>query len=109
MRTSFATIPPRRILLTYHDAYAYFARDYGWAVLGAIQVSDFEDPTPEEVAALIEQIRAQHVPAIFGSEVFPSPVLAADRRRDRRRIRRRPARRRPARRARAIPNTPGWG
>ena len=32
-------------LLTYHDAYAYFAQDYGWKVIGAIQVSDFEDPT----------------------------------------------------------------
>jgi ABC-type Zn uptake system ZnuABC Zn-binding protein ZnuA len=77
MRTSFATIPrERRRLLTYHDAYAYFARTYDWDVIGAIQVENFEDPTPKEVAALIEQIRATKVPAIFGSEVFPSPVLA---------------------------------
>jgi ABC-type Zn uptake system ZnuABC Zn-binding protein ZnuA len=76
MRASFATIPrAKRKLLTYHDAYAYFARDYGWDVIGAIQVSDFEDPTPKEVAALIDQVRATKVPAIFGSEVFPSPVL----------------------------------
>ncbi|MDQ1438587.1 MAG: manganese/iron transport system substrate-binding protein [Acidimicrobiaceae bacterium] len=76
LRTAFATIPrDRRKLLTYHDAYAYFADDYGWTVIGAIQVSDFEDPTPKEVAALIEQVRAERVPAIFGSEVFPSPVL----------------------------------
>ena len=76
MRTSFATIPrAKRKLLTYHDAYAYFARDYGWDVIGAIQVSDFEDPTAKEVAALIDQVRATKVPAIFGSEVFPSPVL----------------------------------
>jgi ABC-type Zn uptake system ZnuABC Zn-binding protein ZnuA len=77
MRTSFATIPrARRKLLTYHDAYAYFGRDYGWDVIGAIQVSDFEDPTPKEVASLIDQVKATRVPAIFGSEVFPSPVLA---------------------------------
>jgi ABC-type Zn uptake system ZnuABC Zn-binding protein ZnuA len=76
MRTSFATIPrAKRKLLTYHDAYAYFARDYGWDVIGAIQVSDFEDPTAKEVAALIDQVRRTKVPAIFGSEVFPSPVL----------------------------------
>jgi ABC-type Zn uptake system ZnuABC Zn-binding protein ZnuA len=76
MRTSFATIPrARRKLLTYHDAYAYFGRDYGWDVIGAIQVSDFEDPTPKEVAGLIDQVRRTRVPAIFGSEVFPSPVL----------------------------------
>ncbi|MGH2941699.1 MAG: metal ABC transporter substrate-binding protein [Solirubrobacteraceae bacterium] len=76
MRESFATLPrARRKLLTYHDAYAYFARDYDWDVIGAIQVSDFEDPTPKEVAALIDQVRREKVPAIFGSEVFPSPVL----------------------------------
>jgi len=74
MRTSFATVPKRE-LLTYHDAFAYFGREYDWKIIGAIQVSDFEDPTPREVAALIQQVRAEGVPAIFGSEVFPSPVL----------------------------------
>lgn len=77
MRQAFDTIPEGgRKLLTYHDAYAYFARDYGWKVVGAIQVSDFEDPSPREVAALIDQVRAEGVRAIFGSELFPSPVLA---------------------------------
>ncbi len=74
MRESFATVPVRK-LLTYHDAYAYFAEEYDWDVIGAIQVADFEDPTPREVAELIEQVEAEGVPAIFGSEVFPSPVL----------------------------------
>jgi ABC-type Zn uptake system ZnuABC Zn-binding protein ZnuA len=74
VRTAGATVA-RRELLTYHDGYAYFARDYGWNVIGAIQPSNFEDPTPREVAALIEQVKARKVPAIFGSEVFPSTVL----------------------------------
>jgi ABC-type Zn uptake system ZnuABC Zn-binding protein ZnuA len=64
-----------RKLVTYHDAYAYFADTYGWTVVGAIQPADFGEPTPSEVVDLIEQIRAEGVPAIFGSEVFPSPVL----------------------------------
>jgi ABC-type Zn uptake system ZnuABC Zn-binding protein ZnuA len=71
------TIPPaNRKLLTYHDSFAYFAKHYGLQVIGAIQPSDFAEPSGKEVAALIKQIKAQHVPAIFGSEVFPSPVLA---------------------------------
>src|SRR4029077_5907601 len=74
MRTAFATVPKRE-LLTYHAAYAYFAEEYDWKIVGAIQVSDFEDPTPRELAELIKQVRAEGVPAIFGSEVFPSPVL----------------------------------
>jgi ABC-type Zn uptake system ZnuABC Zn-binding protein ZnuA len=44
-------------------------------VIGAIQPSDFTEPSPREVADLIDQIKAEHVPAIFGSEVFPSDVL----------------------------------
>ena len=76
MRASFATIPAaERKLLTYHDAYAYFAEDYDWTVIGAIQVENFEDPTPKEVAGLSDQGEEEGVSAIFGSEVFPSPVL----------------------------------
>ena len=76
MKAGTASLPEgNRKLLTYHDAYAYFAEHYGWRVIGAVQVSSFEDPTPKEVAALIEQVDAEKVPAIFGSEVFPSPVL----------------------------------
>ncbi len=75
-RTATASVPAdRRTLLTYHDAYAYFAREYGWTVLGAVQPSSFSEPTPRDVAALVEQIAASDVAAIFGSEVFPSPVL----------------------------------
>ena len=66
----------RRVLLTYHDAYAYFAQTYGWKVIGAVQPRNFEDPTPKEVVTLIDQIKSEHVPVIFGSEVFPSKVLA---------------------------------
>jgi ABC-type Zn uptake system ZnuABC Zn-binding protein ZnuA len=76
IREAFATIPEeQRKLVTYHDAYAYFADTYGWNVIGAVQPSDFGDPTPAEVVDLIEQIEAENVTAVFGSEVFPSPVL----------------------------------
>ncbi len=76
LRTDQATLPPgRRQLLTYHDAYAYFAKTYNWEVVGAVQPSNFEDPQPREVARIIDQIREREVPVIFGSEVFPSAVL----------------------------------
>jgi ABC-type Zn uptake system ZnuABC Zn-binding protein ZnuA len=78
MVTATASLPEhQRALLTYHDAYAYFGRHYGWKIIGAIQVSSFEDPSPKDVAGLIRQVRREKVRAIFGSEVFPSPVLEA--------------------------------
>ena len=73
---TIATIPEaNRRLLTYHDSWAYFAPRYGLTVIGAIQPSDFAEPSAREVADLITQIRDEQVPAVFGSEVFPSTVL----------------------------------
>ena len=62
-------------LLTYHDAYAYFAKAYGWTIIGALQPGSFSDPSPADVARIIEQVKSQKVKTIFGSEVFPSAVL----------------------------------
>jgi len=76
VRETITSIPPHnRKLLSYHDSWAYFAPRYGMEVIGAIQPSDFAEPSAREVADLITQVKAQKVPAIFGSEVFPSPVL----------------------------------
>ena len=70
------TVPEEnRKLLTYHDSWAYFAPRYGMVVIGAIQPSDFGQPTPREVANLIDQIKVENVPAIFGSEGFPTEVV----------------------------------
>ena len=70
------TVPPEnRKLLTYHDSWAYFAPRYGMIVIGAVQPSDFGEPSPQDVANLINQIRSEKVPAIFGSEVFPSKIV----------------------------------
>ena len=76
IRAVVATVPEaNRKLLTYHDSWAYWAREYGFEVIGAVQASDFSDPSPQDVAGIIDQIRASGVPAVFGSEVFPSAVL----------------------------------
>ncbi len=76
IRATSASIPDgNRRLLTYHDSFAYFAPEYGYEVIGAIQPSDFSQPSAQEVANLIVQLREEEVPAIFGSEVFPSTIL----------------------------------
>ena len=76
MKVATATVPAgQRNLVTYHDAYAYFAKHYGYTVIGALQPSSFDEPTPKEIAGLIAQIKSEGVKAVFGSEVFPSPVL----------------------------------
>ena len=76
MFTATESIPANeRKLLTYHDAYAYFGLHFKYDIIGAIQPQSFEEPSPQDIAAFIDQVKSQKVKAIFGSEVFPSSVL----------------------------------
>ena len=76
IKKSIETIPAEnRKLLTYHDSWAYFAPRYGMQVIGAIQASDFSDPSPKDIAGLIDQVRSEKIPAIFASEVFPTNIV----------------------------------
>ena len=78
IRVAVATVPEEnRKLLTYHDSWAYFAKQYGMEVIGAVQPSNFSQPSVREVADLIDQVRELGLPAVFGSEVFSSDVLEA--------------------------------
>jgi ABC-type Zn uptake system ZnuABC Zn-binding protein ZnuA len=74
--TAIETVPARnRKLLTYHDSFPFFGSRYGMEIIGAVQPSDFREPSAREVARLIDQVKDTQVPAIFGSEVFPSPIM----------------------------------
>jgi manganese/iron transport system substrate-binding protein len=76
IKKSVETIPiENRKLLTYHDSWTYFALRYGMTVIGDIQPSDFGEPSPKDIADLIDQIRIERVPAIFASEVFPTNIV----------------------------------
>jgi manganese/iron transport system substrate-binding protein len=65
------TIPPeRRKLVTLHDAYPYLAQRYGLEVVGVVVASEGREPSAQDLAKLADQIRAQHVPAVFAEPEF---------------------------------------
>ncbi|WP_052078849.1 metal ABC transporter substrate-binding protein [Spirochaeta lutea] len=57
----------RRLLVTGHDLFGYFARDYGFQVVGAIipSVSDQAEPSPRLLSELVHLLEDSQVPAIF--------------------------------------------
>ncbi len=57
----------RRLLVTNHDAFGYFAERYGFEVIGTIIPggSTLAEPSSAEIAALVETIVSNNVPAIF--------------------------------------------
>lgn len=61
-----AAIPPeRRMLVTYHDAFGYFARRYGLQVVGSLVTDPDVEPSAQAMAALVDTIRELGVPAVF--------------------------------------------
>ncbi len=66
IRTGFAAIPAeRRKVITTHDAFGYFAREYGVTFLAPLGVSTESEASAGDVAKLIGQIRHEGVTAVF--------------------------------------------
>lgn len=55
----------RRKILTTHDALGYFARAYGVQILSPLGISTEQEPSAKAMAALIEQIRREHIKTYF--------------------------------------------
>lgn len=66
VRAAVARIPEaRRKVISTHDAFGYFARDYGIAFIAPQGVSTESDIGAADLARLIRQIRAEKIPAVF--------------------------------------------
>jgi manganese/zinc/iron transport system substrate-binding protein len=66
VREQINNIPPgRRIMITAHDAFGYFARSYGLEVRGLQGISTESEASTADVQALADYIVEKQVPAIF--------------------------------------------
>jgi len=65
-RERIATLAPaRRQLVTNHDAFAWFARDYGFTVHPISGLSPDSEPGARDLARLADLVKDGHIPAIF--------------------------------------------
>jgi len=66
VREAIGRIPQsRRKVISTHDAFAYFAAAYGLQFIAPLGVSTESEPSARDVAAIIAQIRAEKIPAVF--------------------------------------------
>src|SRR6185295_6317382 len=76
IREQIGAIPAaNRKLVTFHDAFPYFAREYGIEVVGVAVQAPGQDPSAGEIAALIRAIKAAGVKAIFSESQFPTSLV----------------------------------
>nr|WP_242697481.1 zinc ABC transporter substrate-binding protein [Bordetella petrii] len=75
LRKTFAGIPAaRRQVVTSHDAFGYFGDAYGVRFIAVAGFSTDAEPSAADMARIIEQVRREHVPAVF-VENITSPAL----------------------------------
>ena len=78
VRAMFSAIPAaNRKIVTFHDAFGYYARAYEITIVGVAVESPGQDPSAREIAVLIDAIRASGVTTVFSEVQFPSKVLTS--------------------------------
>ncbi len=72
----FGNLPDeRRYLVSFHDAFGYFAVRYGLTVLGFLVEGPEEEPNAGDVADLIRAMEQRRVPFIFTEPQFGAAVV----------------------------------
>ena len=73
------TVPEeRRLLVTSHDSLGYFAELYGFEVVGVIlSFTTDVDPSPSDLAHLVEEVKEYRVPAVFGETTVSERLATA--------------------------------
>jgi len=76
LRVGFAAVgASARKIVTFHDAFGYFARAYEIEIVGVAVEAPGQEPSAKEIAALIDAIKAAGVTSVFSEAQFPSKVL----------------------------------
>ena len=76
VRGQIASIPEaNRKIVTFHDAFPYYAREYGITIVGVAVQAPGQDPSAGDTAALVKAIRAAGVKAIFSEAQFPAKLV----------------------------------
>jgi len=75
-KAEIATIPAeRRKLVTFHDAFPYFASHYGLELVGVVLKSPGREPSAQEVAALVTEMKTHQIPAVYAEPQFNARIL----------------------------------
>ena len=65
----------RRKLVTAHNAFAYFAREFGFEVIAVAGLNNEQSATPQDLAATIATVKRAGVPAVFPETRANAKVL----------------------------------
>ena len=63
---------PNRNIITFHEAFPYFAEEFNLNIVGVIQVEPDSEPSAKEIESVIETIKSNNVKALFTEPQYSS-------------------------------------
>jgi len=76
VKAAIATLPQEwRKIITSHDAFGYFGAAYGLEIVAPEGVSTESEASAKDVAKIIRQIKAEHIPAVFMENITDHRLL----------------------------------
>ncbi|TFG65478.1 MAG: manganese transporter [Gemmatimonadales bacterium] len=78
VRVQVAQVPPElRVLITAHDAFEYFGKQYGFQVIGLQGISTASEAGTGDVQRMVDAIIDKRIPAIFIETSIPRRTIEA--------------------------------
>jgi len=63
-----------RKIVTFHDAFDYFARDFGLEIVGVIEVVPEQEPSAGELADMVKTVKSSGASAVFSEPQYQGKV-----------------------------------
>ena len=72
---------PNKDIITFHEAFPYFAREFKLNTVGVIEHEPGEEPSPQEIVEIVKKVNSLPVKVIFTEPQYPTKtaeVIAAE-------------------------------
>lgn len=68
---------PSRDIITFHEAFPYFAKEFGLTIVDVIEREPGSEPSAAELAATVKTVRSRKVKALFAEPQYPAKAAQA--------------------------------
>lgn len=69
MNQALADVPDRR-MITFHDAFPYFAEAFGFEILATMHLEGEDQPSTRELAELVDLVKSEDIHALFAEPQY---------------------------------------
>ena len=65
---------PNKNIITFHEAFPYFAQEFGLNIADVIQIEPDSEPSAKDVEKVIDTVKSKHITALFTEPQYSSKI-----------------------------------